>query len=252
VDASASYTFDCGEFGGGFVDIVNGKMNFSCQLAGMRALTSDPAVGYHLHTIWDQADNLALNDPDAIFATGSSCGSDYTGLHYDPTNKCGPASEGLFLGKCGDKSATYACGTDDLQRCERGDLSGKYGAIVLDGDGAGSKSFVGDNFQAMPSDFVENNTLRDDKLFSSIVFHQSSNGGRVLCCKLTPTYAAVAAVPVHPVTPPLDPDSAEVTPKTNNGNGVPHGTNNGNGPQVVEDNKASNGNGKAKGKDKTL
>ena len=203
---SASYTFSCGEYGGGFVDIVTGKMNFGCELTGMGALTQEPAVGYHLHTIWDLEEEGSEEPP---YST-DKCGGDYTGLHYDPTNKCGPASELTFLDAPKCANTNYRCSPESPQLCERGDLSGKYGSIELV-NGVGSKVFMGDNFQAMPQDFVEDNAARDPKLFSSIVFHEPS-GKRVLCCKLSPTDAAEAAKPSKPIVIPAYPDD-----KPNNG-----------------------------------
>jgi hypothetical protein len=173
-------------------------MNFAAELANMDKLTEEDAVGYHLHTIWDFEEA-----PDSTYST-ETCGSEYTGLHYDPTNKCGPASELQFIDAPKCATAKYTCSPESPQMCERGDLSGKYGSIALV-SGAGSKVFVGDNFQAKAQDFVEDNVLRDPKLFSSIVFHQP-DGKRVLCCKLSPTEDAQAAVPSTPIDIPLNAD----------------------------------------------
>lgn len=154
-------------------------MDFSLDLRELNDLSIESAddgsksLGYHLHTIW-------TNSVDAT--TGSNCGPALTGNHYDPTFKCGGASQAKNDPQC--NNANYRC-SDGIENCERGDLSGKYGSLSISSDGTASKSYTGDNFGAKIQDYVEDNLDIDPKKWSSIVFHDNNaDGARVLCCKI--------------------------------------------------------------------
>ncbi|RQM16155.1 hypothetical protein DD237_004581 [Peronospora effusa] len=80
---------------------------------------------WHIHTGWNSAkssDSLKL------------CSKTATGNHYDPLKACGPASEYVAEPECKAKSLTYACNPAaymaDPMVCEKGDLSGKFGALT--------------------------------------------------------------------------------------------------------------------------
>ena len=130
-------------------------------------------LGYHLHTTW-------IN---AVDSSRTECGADVTGGHYDPTFKCGPASEAKNEPQC--MNANYECSHSDPNKCERGDLSGKFGALVVEDDFTATKTISDDNQGATMQDFVEDNSSRDASRWSSIVFHDlAKEGERVLCCKI--------------------------------------------------------------------
>ena len=162
--------FDCGKYGKGFVSIDGDVLGFQCNMKHLNELTEQSTVAYHLHTIW-------LND--CSYST-DTCGSDYTGLHYDPTFKCGGASEARDDVECED--VEYMC--DSFETCEVGDLSGKYGKLELE-NGRAKKNVGGDTAPALVEHYLEDNGNRDPALFSSIVFHEGVGGARILCCSIS-------------------------------------------------------------------
>ncbi|KAI9922872.1 hypothetical protein PsorP6_001787 [Peronosclerospora sorghi] len=79
---------------------------------------------WHIHTKWSSA----------LFSDSyEQCSKGATGNHYDPLRACGPASEYISEPECKAKSKSYACSpsnyTANPLACEKGDLSGKFGAI---------------------------------------------------------------------------------------------------------------------------
>lgn len=146
-------------------------MRFKCNLKGVDELTEQSELSYSLHTIW--------TNTEEDYST-FMCSSEYTGLHYDPTLQCGPASEARGLGVC---DTAYVC--DSFETCEVGDLSGKWGMLEIESNGRVQTNESDDTSPVDPTGFVENNTEKDEALFSSIVFSESIGGAPVLCCKLT-------------------------------------------------------------------
>ncbi|KAJ0399761.1 hypothetical protein ATCC90586_007298 [Pythium insidiosum] len=87
------------------------------------------AYKWHIHVKWSSP---KTNDKFGM------CSLANAGNHYDPTFACGPASEYFQDPKCADKIKSYACNpanyAADASKCEKGDLSGKYGEMKLDGN----------------------------------------------------------------------------------------------------------------------
>lgn len=171
------YEFDCGMYGGGSIKIKNnGHMGFEVDLEHLDDIidNSGDTLGYHLHTTW-------IN---AASSSRTECGANFTGGHYDPTFKCGPASEAKDAPQCLSANA-YDCSHTSPNKCERGDLSGKYGALVVENDFTATKTESRDLQGATTQDFVEDNATRDPMVWSSIVFHDlAKEGERVLCCQI--------------------------------------------------------------------
>lgn len=67
--------------------------------------------------------------------------------------------------------------------CEVGDLSGKYGPLLVEPDGtAKANTKCPDPLAALDTDFVAQRTINPANKWSSIVFHDGTD--RVLCAKL--------------------------------------------------------------------
>ncbi|CAB9517088.1 DNA helicase [Seminavis robusta] len=171
----AEYEIDCGVYGDGEIKLQNGRMSLELDLDNLDDVVDSvgDTLGYHLHTTWVNAAHSSLTE----------CGADFTGGHYDPTYKCGPASEAKDDSQC--TNANYECNTNHPYKCERGDLSGKYGALVVQNDWTATLTITGDKQGATMQDFVADNTVRDAGVWSSLVFHDlNKEGERVLCCKI--------------------------------------------------------------------
>ncbi|KAG7388997.1 ATP-dependent DNA helicase Q4 [Phytophthora pseudosyringae] len=88
----------------------------------------EPVTEYkwHIHARWSSRDR------SASFA---QCSLRATGNHYDPLFACSPDSEHVDLPRCKAKSAKYTCNpenyAENARLCEKGDLSGKFGNLVL-------------------------------------------------------------------------------------------------------------------------
>jgi hypothetical protein len=164
------------------------KMNWYLYLENINELSTElgldfkiSSLNYHLHQQWTWEGNT--------WAYGeNSCGSFYTGGHYDPYFACGPAS-GVSDQTCqdiGKGKDQYSCtgAYDDAMydKCEVGDLSGKYGQIFIDGDGKGDKWVQDDPLPALDYHFVPGTTNNPPDRFSSIVLHLGAQ--RVLCGQL--------------------------------------------------------------------
>jgi hypothetical protein len=81
---------------------------------------------WHIHVRWSARRHSASFGQCALRATDN---------HYDPLFACSPDSEHIDLPMCRAKSAAYACNptnyAKDPRSCEKGDLSGKFGNLVL-------------------------------------------------------------------------------------------------------------------------
>jgi len=84
---------------------------------------------WHIHTVWKNT---------ATSGFLSQCSLEAAGNHYDPLFSCGPASEHVKEDACKSLTPLYNCTSArykvDPDVCEKGDLSGKMGAMkALDG-----------------------------------------------------------------------------------------------------------------------
>lgn len=101
---------------------------------------------WHIHTKWN-----------STLSSGSfkQCAKAATGNHYDPLKACGPVSEYNAEPECEAKSKSYACKpenyTADPLVCEKGDLSGKFGAFKLSEDSTVSAEWTDEHFP-LPSE----------------------------------------------------------------------------------------------------
>jgi hypothetical protein len=114
---------------------ISADLDFSgVDAAAVRAFdgncTSDvTSYKWHIHTLWGS---------DHASESFAKCSKTLTGNHYDPLFACGANSE--YAGdaaKCpAGKIAAYSCTpakyAADPSVCEKGDLSGKLGAIAVD------------------------------------------------------------------------------------------------------------------------
>merc|ERR1712166_422523 len=139
---------------------------------------------WHIHDKWTHP-----NDQDDAY--GADCGSDFTGGHWDPTYKCGPASDNSkeicktqyneinspAQSPCDgsiERGCNYKCSSTG-QGCELGDLSGKTRQVLAKGRGRKKHQFF-------PDPNIGNIQLIEGK---SIVFHCGvGSATRVACAKL--------------------------------------------------------------------
>ncbi|KAG7383587.1 ATP-dependent DNA helicase Q4 [Phytophthora boehmeriae] len=119
---------------------------------------------WHIHTKWS-----STQSSDSF----KQCSKAATDNHYDPDHACGPASEYIALPECKAKSKSYACAPDkyasDPKVCEKGDLSGKFGAFTLGEGYSVSEEWTDENYP-LPSENTDS---------WSIVLH-------AVCVKETP------------------------------------------------------------------
>ncbi|EGZ15021.1 hypothetical protein PHYSODRAFT_506511 [Phytophthora sojae] len=91
----------------------------------------EPVTQYkwHIHVRWSSRHR------SAAFA---QCSARATGNHYDPLFACSPDSQHIDTPQCQARAAEYACNprnyAKDPRSCEKGDLSGKFGNLVLNAD----------------------------------------------------------------------------------------------------------------------
>ncbi|KAG6616491.1 uncharacterized protein IUM83_13038 [Phytophthora cinnamomi] len=101
---------------------------------------------WHIHTKW----NSTLTS-DSF----KQCSKAATDNHYDPLRACGTASEYIAEPDCKAKSLTYACNPTNYAAdplvCEKGDLSGKFGAFNLGEYAAVSGEWTDEHFP-LPSE----------------------------------------------------------------------------------------------------
>ncbi|TDH70524.1 hypothetical protein CCR75_002826 [Bremia lactucae] len=81
---------------------------------------------WHIHTKWN-----STQTSDSY----KQCSKAATDNHYDPLKACGTASEYISEPECKAKSKAYTCSpgnyTTRRDVCEKGDLSGKFGAFKV-------------------------------------------------------------------------------------------------------------------------
>jgi hypothetical protein len=101
---------------------------------------------WHIHTKWS-----STLSSDSY----KQCSKAATDNHYDPLRACGTASEYIAEPDCKAKSLTYACNpanyTADPLVCEKGDLSGKFGAFTLGEDSTVSVEWTDEHYP-LPSE----------------------------------------------------------------------------------------------------
>jgi len=90
------------------------------------------AYKWHVHVKWSD------EQPNASASFGD-CAKAITGNHYDPLLACGPNSEFVGTDDCpADRTKNYACSpanyANDPSVCEKGDLAGKFGDLIVDLD----------------------------------------------------------------------------------------------------------------------
>ncbi|KAE8978429.1 hypothetical protein PF005_g24506 [Phytophthora fragariae] len=152
--------------------------------------TSDVVTGWkwHIHTNWSSPQSS-----DSF----KQCAKAATGLHYDPLRACGPVSEYNAEPECAAKIKSYACNpanyTADPLACEKGDLSGKFGAFKLGEDSTVAEQWTDDHFP-LPSENTES---------WSIVLHaMCGQESRISCAHRTVEEAEVdQSTPVQQEAP---------------------------------------------------
>lgn len=163
------------------VDIRN--IDELAEELGIPPITS---LNYHLHQQWTNGDKF-------FDIGGDGCGADVTGGHYDPYFACGPASgvdadTCAALGRPKGEGSMYSCSPEVFQdeamldRCEVGDLSGKYGQVIITEDGWGYEEVENDPLPALDYQFVSGIGENPPNFFSTIIFHVGAP--RVLCGRL--------------------------------------------------------------------
>ncbi|KAG7385013.1 ATP-dependent DNA helicase Q4 [Phytophthora pseudosyringae] len=104
---------------------------------------------WHIHTKWN-----STQSSDSY----KQCSKAATDNHYDPLKACGSASEYISEPECKAKSKSYACSpsnyTADPLTCEKGDLSGKFGALKP-GEGSTVVEEWTDEHYPLPSENAE-------------------------------------------------------------------------------------------------
>ncbi|GMF62750.1 unnamed protein product [Phytophthora fragariaefolia] len=134
------------------VATITAALDFSgvdlASLAAFDGNCSEAVTSYkwHIHTKW----NSTLSS-DSF----KQCSKAATDNHYDPLRACGSASEYIDEADCKAKSLTYACNPSNYTAnplvCEKGDLSGKFGAFSLGEDAAVSGQWTDEHFP-LPSE----------------------------------------------------------------------------------------------------
>ena len=141
---------------------------------------------YHIHSYW--------NDNYSSSAVGPDCGAEYTGGHYDPFLACGPATSNTdecgALARTKDDNYEYLCNPEshsrgEYQKCEVGDLSGKFGKVVPISPYNLIYEFESEDvFGPVKANFDVNEYDGITKSWASAVFHCSADGGsRQFCAK---------------------------------------------------------------------
>ncbi|GMF42662.1 unnamed protein product [Phytophthora fragariaefolia] len=127
------------------------RVNQSDIMAFDNNCTSDTVTSWkwHIHTKW----NSTLSS-DSF----KQCAKAATANHYDPLRACGPVSEYNTEPECEAKGNSYACNpanyTANPEVCEKGDLSGKFGAFKLAEDATVSGQWTDEHFP-LPSENTE-------------------------------------------------------------------------------------------------
>ncbi|KAF4034025.1 hypothetical protein GN244_ATG14035 [Phytophthora infestans] len=96
---------------------------------------------WHIHTKWS-----STQSSDSF----KQCSKAATDSHYDPLKACGSASEYVSEPECKAKSKSYACSpgsyTTDPKTCEKGDLSGKFGALKVGEGNTVTEEWTDENY----------------------------------------------------------------------------------------------------------
>ncbi|KAL3663698.1 hypothetical protein V7S43_011113 [Phytophthora oleae] len=146
---------------------------------------------WHIHTKWS-----STQSSDAY----KQCSKAATDNHYDPLKACGSASEYISEPECKAKSKSYACSpsnyTTDPLTCEKGDLSGKFGALKP-GEGSTVSEEWTDEHYPLPS---------ENKDTWSIVLHAvcGKEAPRIACAVGTKGEGGDSAEQVDQSTPVQD------------------------------------------------
>ncbi|KAG7385015.1 ATP-dependent DNA helicase Q4 [Phytophthora pseudosyringae] len=158
------------------VAVVSAALDFSrvdqSAIQAFDRACVEPVTEYkwHIHVLWSSRDRSASFTQCALRATGN---------HYDPLFACSPDSERVDLPQCKAKSAKYACSPENYaenpRSCEEGDLSGKFGNLVLSDEQTATGKWVDKHFP-LPSENRPN---------WSIVLHAvcGNHATRVACAK---------------------------------------------------------------------
>ncbi|KAG6616496.1 uncharacterized protein IUM83_13037 [Phytophthora cinnamomi] len=117
------------------VAAISAALDFSrVNQSAIRAfdpLCVEPVTQYkwHIHVRWSSRDRSSSFRECSLAATGN---------HYDPLFACSPDSEHIDTPECQARAAKYACNPRnyamDPRSCEKGDLSGKFGNLVLNAE----------------------------------------------------------------------------------------------------------------------
>ncbi|GMF65732.1 unnamed protein product [Phytophthora lilii] len=131
---------------------ITASLDFSgvdqAEIAAFDGNCTEAVTSYkwHIHTKW----NSTLTS-DSF----KQCSKAATDNHYDPLRACGTASEYIAEPECKAKSLNYACNPanymNDPLACEKGDLSGKFGAFKLSEDSTVSAEWTDENYP-LPSE----------------------------------------------------------------------------------------------------
>ncbi|KAH7464921.1 hypothetical protein PRIC1_009762 [Phytophthora ramorum] len=126
---------------------VSAALDFSrVNASAVRAfdrLCAEPVTEYkfHIHVRWSSALRSASFGQCSLRAAGN---------HYDPLFACSPDSEHVDSPQCRSKVAKYACNptnyAKDPRVCEEGDLSGKFGNLVLNSEHKAAGTWVDTHF----------------------------------------------------------------------------------------------------------
>lgn len=151
---------------------------------------------YHIHTSWTNTTTMASTG-------GTYCGKPFTGVHYDPSVACSPNSQ-YTVNPCIPSSTTPCCtqmgrvspgynytcspstyNTGNYSTCERGDLSGKFGAVFPNSNGfITSNGVLVDKLPYFNANYLYAEPT--STMWASMVVHCASSGARVLCGKFSP------------------------------------------------------------------
>ncbi|KAG3079741.1 hypothetical protein PI124_g6667 [Phytophthora idaei] len=134
------------------IAVISAALDFSrVNQSAIRAfdrMCVGPVTEYkwHIHVRW--ASRLRST-------SFGQCSLRATGNHYDPLFACSPDSEHIDLPQCKAKSVKYACNPENYARdprvCEKGDLSGKFGNLVLNDEQKVTGTWV-DKHAPLPSE----------------------------------------------------------------------------------------------------
>ncbi|KAG7385014.1 ATP-dependent DNA helicase Q4 [Phytophthora pseudosyringae] len=182
------------------------RVNQSDIVAFDNNCTMDAVTGWkwHIHTKWNSTQSSESFKQCAKAATAS---------HYDPLRACGPVSEYNAEPECTAKIKDYACNpanySADPLTCEKGDLSGKFGAFKLAEDATVAGEWTDEHFP-LPSENTES---------WSIVLHaMCGQESRIACAHRTEAEGDVDQVDQS--TPVQDTPEQSTAPSAAAGCGV--------------------------------